>query len=288
MSKPLCTVLIPFDAPGQARFATLEKLGEAQGFRTMRVAQYYSSGMILEEIVRSIRDAQLIIADLTECNANVCYELGIAHALGKRVFLVADTPDECHIDFGVLRVNRFEDTQAGHDRLNHELRTFADTPGTLSPINFFSGGLAVAGQPLMVRRLSGFALDFVIASVAALLFQMLVAGLVPELSKTREEFAFPAGMMLYFVLTSILLGTTPGQRMMGLKVTRLDRSEPSLLEKFLRPIAALLSLFSAGIGFFWAARPPRHQAIHDIITRTLVLRRGTFESSADKGTIARN
>jgi len=224
-SKPLCTVLIPFDTPGQARFASLERLGEAQGFKTMRVAQYYSSGMILEEIVRSIRDAQLIIADLTRCNANVCYELGIAHALGKRVFLVADNPDECHIDFGALPVNKFEDTRAGHDRLNRELRTFADTPGTLSPIDFFSGGLAVVGQPLMVRRFIGFALDFVIASVTALLFQMLVAGLVPELSKTQEEFAFLAGMMLYFELTSVLLGATPGQRMMGLKVTRLNRRE---------------------------------------------------------------
>jgi hypothetical protein len=28
-------------------------------------------------------------------------------------------------------------------------------------------------------------------------------------------------------------------------------------------------------GFFWAARSPRHQAPHDMITRTLVLRRAT-------------
>jgi len=282
MSKPLCTVLIPFDAAGQARFATLEQMGEARGFQTMRIAQYYSSGMILEEIVRGIRDAQLIIADLTRCNANVCYELGIAQALGKRVFLVADEPDACHIDIGKLRVNKFEDTQAGRDRLSHELQSFTATPGTLSPIDFFSGGLAVVGQPLMVRRFIGFALDFVIASVAALLFQMLVAGLVPELSKTQEEFAFLAGMMLYFELTSVLLGATPGQRMMGLTVTRLDRSKPTVWDRFLRPIAGLLSLFSLGIGFLWAAKPPRYQAIHDIITRTLVLRRGTFEAAAGK------
>ena len=65
MSKPLCTVLIPFDASGRARFAALEQIASELGFQTMRVAQYYSSGMILEEIVRSICDAHLIIADLT-------------------------------------------------------------------------------------------------------------------------------------------------------------------------------------------------------------------------------
>ena len=68
MDRPLCTVLIPFDASGQARFALIESLGEELGLQTIRVAQYYSSGMILEEIVRSIRDAHLIIADLTGGN----------------------------------------------------------------------------------------------------------------------------------------------------------------------------------------------------------------------------
>jgi uncharacterized RDD family membrane protein YckC len=60
---------------------------------------------------------------------------------------------------------------------------------------------------------------------------------------------------------------------MGLRVTRLDRSQPSRWQKLLRPIAASLSLLTFGIGFLWAVRSPRHQAVHDIITRTLVLRR---------------
>ena len=69
------------------------------------------------------------------------------------------------------------------------------------------------------------------------------------------------------------LGTTPGQRLAGLKVTRLDRSQPSRAQKLLRPVAAALNLLTFGVGFLWMARSPRHQAVHDIITRTLVLRR---------------
>lgn len=273
MSKPLCTVLIPFDAPGQARFETLEKIGESLGFQTMRVAQYYSSGMILEEIVRSIRDAHLIIADLTRGNANVCYELGLAHALGKRVFLVADDPGGCRIDFGSLSVSRFDATPAGCERLRSELKAFVETPGTLSPIDMFSGGLAVAGQPLLARRFLAFLIDLSIAGFAAVLLLGIAAWLSAAPLGTYLQSGVGPAVLLYFALTAIALGSTPGQRLTGLQVTRLDRSQPSRWQRLLRPIAALLTLLTFGIGFLWAARKPRHQAVHDIITRTLVLRR---------------
>jgi len=87
------------------------------------------------------------------------------------------------------------------------------------------------------------------------------------------ENAIVPAILIYFVLTGTLLGTTPGQRLMGLIVTRLERSPPSRGQRFLRPIAALVTVLTFGAGFFWAARSPRHQAVHDLITRTLVLRR---------------
>lgn len=271
MNRPLCTVLIPFDTPGQARFAMLAAVGEELGLQAMRVAQYYSSGMILEEIVRSIRDAHLIIADLTGGNPNVYYELGIAHALGKRVFLISGDPQEYPIAFRSLAICRFEATDAGRERLQRELSGFLDTPGTLSPIDIFTGGLAVAGQPLLARRAVAFLLDLLIV----LPLGVLLAGtLVP--AAYVQATIIPTALVCLLAV-SVLLGTTPGQRIMRLRVTRLDRSEPSLYQRFLRPIAAFLSLMSLGIGFLWAARSPRHQAVHDIITRTLVLRRSAVE-----------
>jgi uncharacterized RDD family membrane protein YckC len=274
MSKPLCTVLIPFDAAGQARFAALQQIGEELGFQTMRVAQYYSSGMILEEIVRSIRDAHLIIADLTRGNPNVCYEVGIAHALGKRVFLVSEEPEANRIDFGALQVCRFDGTQAGRERLSGELGSFARTPGILSPIDLFSGDLAVLGQPLLARRATAFALDLLFATLATGLLLVPVAWVIPESARGYLDATIAPTMLACFVVASVLLGTPPGQRIMGLKVTRLNRTEPSRWQRFFRPIAGLVTLLSLGMGFLWAARSPRHQAVHDIITRTLVLRRG--------------
>ena len=279
MNKPLCTVLIPFDASGQARFATLAAIGETLGFETMRVAQYYSSGMILEEIVRSIRDAHLIVADLTRGNPNVCYEVGLAHALGKRVFLVVDDPEACRIDFGSLPISRFDATPAGRERMSRELAAFIATPGILSPIDVFTGGLAVAGQPLLAKRFCAFVIDLLIAALGATPVLAFAAWLLGADTLMLLQGLIVPAILLYFVLIGVALVTTPGQRLMGLQVTRLDRSRPSRWQRILRPVAALITLSTLGVGFLWAARSPRHQAVHDLITRTLVLRRGSVEAT---------
>jgi nucleoside 2-deoxyribosyltransferase len=47
---------------------------------------------ILDKINDFIRDADVIIADCSGRNPNVFYELGIAHALGKKVILITKDP----------------------------------------------------------------------------------------------------------------------------------------------------------------------------------------------------
>jgi uncharacterized RDD family membrane protein YckC len=81
------------------------------------------------------------------------------------------------------------------------------------------------------------------------------------------------GILAYFAVTTALLGGSPGQRLLGLEVLRLDRSKPTTLHNLLRPVAVSLSMLSFGIGFLWAAKRPRHQALQDRITSTLVVRR---------------
>jgi uncharacterized RDD family membrane protein YckC len=268
MKRRLCTVLIPFDSPGEGRFALLKQLGEKLDFDTFRVAQYYSSGMILEEIVRSIRDAHLVIADLTGCNPNVYYEVGIAHALGKRVFLTAEDPDAARIDFEDFHICKLEMTHTGRDRLLQELRDFRDTPGILSPIDLYTGGLAVAGQPLMTRRIGSFLIDLPILFLPTLLFNSS-EWLVTALSV--------AGFVAYFFLTTTLIGGSVGQKLLGLKVIRLDRSKPYAWQSLLRPVISLLSLAFLGIGFLWAVKPPRYQAVQDRITRTIIVKRRSLD-----------
>ncbi|WP_350433328.1 hypothetical protein ABIS04_09550 [Shewanella sp. H8] len=51
-----------------------------------------------EDIIKGIIESDLIVADLTDSNANVYYELGIAHALQKKVVLITQEIDELPFD----------------------------------------------------------------------------------------------------------------------------------------------------------------------------------------------
>ena len=59
---------------------------------------------IVADIWRILKKSRIVLADLTGRNPNVFYELGLAHAIGKTVILVASNSGDIPIDLGGLRV----------------------------------------------------------------------------------------------------------------------------------------------------------------------------------------
>ncbi len=55
------------------------------GFTVTRADEAISSASIMANIIRGIKESCIVVADLTGGNANVLYELGLAHALHKPV-----------------------------------------------------------------------------------------------------------------------------------------------------------------------------------------------------------
>jgi hypothetical protein len=76
---------------------------------------------VLIDIVKSIYRARIIIADITSKNANVFYELGIAHALEKDVIII--TQDESDIPFDLKRFRHciYKNNGEGYDILQKYL-----------------------------------------------------------------------------------------------------------------------------------------------------------------------
>lgn len=63
-----------------------------------RVDEQIFSERILDRIYNQIGKADIIIADMTNCNPNVFYEVGYAHALGKNVILLTQNSDDIPFD----------------------------------------------------------------------------------------------------------------------------------------------------------------------------------------------
>ena len=78
----------------------------------------------MDKVWDGICAAQLILADCTQENANVFYEIGLAHAVGKKVVLITrsekDIPSDLnHFDY----ISYFFDPE-GTEQLIEKLRTF--------------------------------------------------------------------------------------------------------------------------------------------------------------------
>ena len=59
----------------------ISPISEKYGYQPIRADECFTSSMIIQDIIREISEASIIIADITMDNPNVFYELGYAHAL---------------------------------------------------------------------------------------------------------------------------------------------------------------------------------------------------------------
>lgn len=108
MAELRAFVIMPFDEEFDAVYSDLiaPPLTEA-GFVVKRADDVADRQNVLADIVRGVADADLIIADLTTANANVFYELGLAHAMGVPTILIAHQASADDIPFD-LRQYRTE------------------------------------------------------------------------------------------------------------------------------------------------------------------------------------
>ena len=74
------------------------------GFEPVRADQLFTTGSVVEQIWEQIGKSVVLLADLTDKNANVFYELGLAHAARKPVVFTAPSIDDVPFDLRHLRV----------------------------------------------------------------------------------------------------------------------------------------------------------------------------------------
>lgn len=81
-------------------------------------------GSIMQEVWSALNACRLVIAETTEVNANVYYELGIAHTLGKSAILLTQNKDIEQIPFDIrhLRFIVYENTIQGGEKLAQDLK----------------------------------------------------------------------------------------------------------------------------------------------------------------------
>jgi hypothetical protein len=121
VDKNLCFVLMPFSEVWSNRvFKLIRPIVESLNLQCLR-ADNLSGPIIIEDIWVKINQCGLIIADVTNKNPNVMYELGIVHTIGKPAVLITQDIDQIPFDFTHLRHNEYADNADGFEKLAEEL-----------------------------------------------------------------------------------------------------------------------------------------------------------------------
>jgi hypothetical protein len=99
-----CFVIMPFKSPFDEYYSDIYRPAiEDAGLVPVQSGEIFSPGMFMRQVVEGIRASIVVLAELTGRNANVFYELGLAHAYRKPVIMLTQSKEDVPSDLQGLR-----------------------------------------------------------------------------------------------------------------------------------------------------------------------------------------
>ncbi|MFN3769426.1 MAG: hypothetical protein ACK4TD_13735 [Ectopseudomonas guguanensis] len=116
----LLSTMMPF-AGFDAVWGAIQRAGVANGMECGRADNRWDHPAIMQDVVALIDEAAIVVCDCTGRNANVFYEMGIAHSLGKEVIVITQNAADIPFDIAHLRHIRYLGNDQGLQQLEVEL-----------------------------------------------------------------------------------------------------------------------------------------------------------------------
>lgn len=112
--NPDIFVLMPFTEELKSVYQDhIRKVAKSLNLKVARADDFFTTHAIMLDIWTAICAVRLIIADCTNRNPNVFYEIGLAHTIGKKVVLITQNKDDVPFDLRHLRYIDYEYTPRG-------------------------------------------------------------------------------------------------------------------------------------------------------------------------------
>lgn len=92
---------------------------QSKGYEVSAAHQISSAGSITKQVIEKILEDDLVVANLTELNANVMYELAIRHCVGKPVISIAEQGTVLPFDVADERTIFYANDMAGVEELKY-------------------------------------------------------------------------------------------------------------------------------------------------------------------------
>lgn len=80
------------------------------GYLALRADAIAEPGLIIQQVINAIAEAELVVADITYLNPNVFYELAVRHHTGKPMVIIAEQQTQNPFDVNQVRTIYFDHT----------------------------------------------------------------------------------------------------------------------------------------------------------------------------------
>jgi hypothetical protein len=226
MPEKTCFIIAPIDDPrsevrrrsDQVRKHIIDPVATALGYRIQRADDISKPGFITSQVIERLASDDLVIADLTDSNPNVFYELAVRHAARKPVIQMIQAGQRIPFDVAPHRTIIFDSRDWDsvglcRETLEKQIKSIEEDPTHVETPLSIAGSLEVLQQsPNPLAKASADILNLLAALVRD----------VQELKATRSVYSsvlpVTAGTMTYY------MNTVPATTYWSTGVTSTDAS----------------------------------------------------------------
>lgn len=121
--RPKAFVIMQFGTPFDDVYTqVIQAVCKEFDLEVVRADEIYGPGLIIRDIVQSINEAAVVVAEISPQNANVYFEVGYAYAWSKPMILLAEKNTKLPFDVSPFRTLFYENSIAGKARVEEGLR----------------------------------------------------------------------------------------------------------------------------------------------------------------------
>ncbi len=117
-----CFVIMPFSRERKEVYTYgIAPACENSGYAAVRVDELKGHFNINRKIIEHIFESDAVVAEITDKNPNVFYEMGVAHAIGNKTIMIAQNAEALPFDIRNYRCLIYEQSVEGLQRLQKEI-----------------------------------------------------------------------------------------------------------------------------------------------------------------------
>jgi hypothetical protein len=120
-------VAMPFDKALRPVYRHIAKVCKELSLSVARGDDFFTTHAVMADVWGAIQNARIIVADCTQRNPNVFYEMGIAHVLAKPVVLVSQKDEDIPFDLHPIRRIPYQNTPHGMKAFERTLEATLQT-----------------------------------------------------------------------------------------------------------------------------------------------------------------